>query len=491
MSRQKWRERLDDAVNPIVVKELRQAVHGRFLPSLLLVFLCFQLATLGVYLVTEGASGIDLLEGASHGEEVFGILVSLLLFASVICVPIYAAVRMARERSNEGLALYFISTLPPRRVISGKLASNLIVSALLFCACLPYLSFTYFLRGIDLPTVFAALVVGLAVSAGGILSGLVLASMRVSKILRLLLGLVGLGWLALLFSASIGWAVSLRRVGVASYLNRSDLWGPALVVLIPSVLLCGLLFVLAVALVTPANANRALAVRGYITLAWLLATVVVVLDSFLRSGPGDLVVLWALIAYWSFAISILVAICGRDEMSQRVAREVPRSSWGRMVAFPLFSGSANGVVWASLMIGATLAVNELCNRRFSKPFSDLAGPHLGFCAYILAYALLAVLLQRGVAARWVRRDQTGVLALVLITILSLIPPIIAFLLSPAAVSDSESLGLWLILNPFAVFSEPFDEVAIYFACGWAALMVVLARRWLLQQVLAFQPVHDG
>ena len=44
--------RMDDAVNPIVVKELRQAVYGRYIAATLMVFLVIELAITGFVLVS-------------------------------------------------------------------------------------------------------------------------------------------------------------------------------------------------------------------------------------------------------------------------------------------------------------------------------------------------------------------------------------------------------------------------------------------------------
>ena len=48
------RSRMDDWLNPIVVKELRQAVQGKFVAAALLLLLIIQLAALGIYIVSNG-----------------------------------------------------------------------------------------------------------------------------------------------------------------------------------------------------------------------------------------------------------------------------------------------------------------------------------------------------------------------------------------------------------------------------------------------------
>ena len=111
--------RLADRLNPIVVKELRQAVRGRFLAGVLLFFLALQLLTLGVFLFTQDISSIGLVGGESYGQQVFAFLASILFFATIVCVPVYAALRIYSERADDQMALFFLSTLDPHRIVLG------------------------------------------------------------------------------------------------------------------------------------------------------------------------------------------------------------------------------------------------------------------------------------------------------------------------------------------------------------------------------------
>ncbi len=476
--------RLDDTLNPIVVKELRQAVRGRFLAGILIFFLTLQLLTLGLYLSSKGISSINLVGGKSYGEEVFGVLAGILFFAAVFCVPAAAAARIYSERSGDQMALFFASTLPPHRIITGKLASNLVLSLLLFSACLPYLSFTYYLRGIDLPTVFVALAAGLLASAAAIQGAIFLASLTVSRVLRILLSLIGLGGLMLLYMAVLGLAIAMSDAGIGSQLASWTFWQPALVVLVVGSLIFGLVFFLSVAITTHAAANRARPVRLYALAAWLVSTAA---TGYLCLVYGErLVVLWLSLVLPLLAGSLLPAICARDRMSVRVRGEVPRAPAWRPVAFLLFSGSANGLAFSVLLIALTAAVGQIFVRQLGFGSEELARL-LGFCAYVFAYALLALLLQRHGLRRWFKPAQTWVLALVLMAFMSLAPPIAGFVFAPDVMARSLDFGLWMILNPVAPFGRQLSELAISFAFGWAAVMAILAGRWFVAQVRAFKP----
>ena len=480
---------LDDSLNPIVVKELRQAARGRFLAGVLILFLALQLLTLGLFLLNEGISSIDPVGGESYGQQVFAILAGILFFATILCVPVYAAVRIYAERAGDQMALFFVSTLAPHRIVSGKLLSNLLLSLLLFSACLPYLSFTYYLRGIDLPTIFVGLATGLLASASAILVAIFLASLPVSRVLRVLIGLAGLGNLLFAYTLTVAVAIAMADEGVGSQLATWEFWGPALAVLLAGALIFGLVFFLTVALTTHAAANRARPVRLYALGAWLVSAAAVGYACF-EHAQNDAVNGWLVVTVPALAGSLLVAVCARDRMSLRVRGEVPASWAGRAASFPLFSGSANGVAFSALLIALTVAAGEVFDRRLGGLVNSRPIELLGFCAYVFAYALLAMLLQRRWLGRLVKRSQTWILALGLMAVFSLLPPIVGFLVSPGTVGRSLDNGLWTIANPFAPFQNQVSDLATSFGLGWAALMAVLAGRWFLGQVRAFRP-PDG
>src|SRR5262249_11535355 len=109
--------RLGDWLNPIVVKELRQAVQSRFVVVALLIFLTIQVLAVGIYLVTAA----DPTFSFDAGRWVFMILFGIMLAVSMLFVPLYTGVRLVAERSETNLDLLFITTIKPRSIIAGKL----------------------------------------------------------------------------------------------------------------------------------------------------------------------------------------------------------------------------------------------------------------------------------------------------------------------------------------------------------------------------------
>jgi len=131
--------RIDDAFNPIVVKELRQAVHGKFVAAVLIVLLVIQITAIGLIIISSD----DISTRFDHGRNAFMILQSIMLGICLLFVPAYTAFRLGSERSDTNVDLFFITTIRPRAIISGKVFAALVITVLIFSACMPFMVFTY------------------------------------------------------------------------------------------------------------------------------------------------------------------------------------------------------------------------------------------------------------------------------------------------------------------------------------------------------------
>ena len=89
-------DKLDDKLNPIVVKELRQAVKSRMVVGILVLFLGVQLFLLGFVLLVREARESAVIDW-SAGHDVFLIQQGILLVTIMILVPAYACIRLAND----------------------------------------------------------------------------------------------------------------------------------------------------------------------------------------------------------------------------------------------------------------------------------------------------------------------------------------------------------------------------------------------------------
>ncbi len=170
--------RVGDWLNPILVKETRQALKSRhfLVVFILLLALCW-VATIGAV----AWIGPSIYYGAS-GSALLWIYSFFLGIWMLIFVP-YAAFRsLAAEREDNTYDLMSITTLKPRQIISGKLGSSIAQMMVYFSALTPCLAFTYLLRGVDLPTIIVLLAYTFFLSLGLSMIGLLLATSTQNRV---------------------------------------------------------------------------------------------------------------------------------------------------------------------------------------------------------------------------------------------------------------------------------------------------------------------
>lgn len=482
---------LDDRAHPIVLKELRQAAQGRFLGGMLLTLVLVQLLAVCIFLLNNDLNNLTLLSGGGFGEQVFTTLVIVLLVLGVLCLPIYTAARFVTERNGEDLALLFISTLPPHRIILGKLVSSWVLAGLMICLCLPFMAFTYFLRGIDLLTMAKALTVVVISMTCAIVFAIFIAAIPVKRLARLLI-------MASAFIALLWWLVWTLILVIAS-IERNNLVrelgdGVTILLFLCLTLAClVLLFLLAVAMIAPLVSNRAKPVRSFLSLMWLVGGAVsswIWFDSGLASPMEG----WVVVSLLSFSTALVVATSAPDQINRRLRGELPTGFLAKIREFLLLSGSANGIAWALVGMVTTMAWAGFSGLLGEPDSRGMLFKASGFSAYLLSYCLLAIRLQRGKLKSRMQRHQTWVIAMLAIAAGSFVPPLILFLVSFGRSSRLFDEGYWLILNPFAVEHDVVGGFASGLALLSALLMLYLQFDWLKAQVVDFfrrSPVQDS
>ncbi|MDE0043340.1 MAG: hypothetical protein OXT74_14975, partial [Candidatus Poribacteria bacterium] len=93
---------------------------------------------------------------------------------------------MATERSVENVDLLFITNLRPWSIIWGKFLAALALTVLLYSAGMPFISFTYLLRGIDLLSIFSLMAINFIVVAAGIQCAILIGALPVKWVFKLI-----------------------------------------------------------------------------------------------------------------------------------------------------------------------------------------------------------------------------------------------------------------------------------------------------------------
>ncbi len=472
---------LSDRINPIVVKELRQAVQSRFVIAALLTLLSIQVVAIGIYILASGVVLFDFIAG----RQAFLMLFTILQVIGMLFVPLYTAVRLAVERSDTNVDLLFITTIKPRSIIAGKMIAALMLTALIYSACMPFMTFTYFLRGIDLPSIFISLGIGFVVVLACAQAAVFVACIPVNRVFKVIFGLIVLIVFGVVFFATVGGVSQLIFRGIAG----TEFWEALTAIGLAVFFLTGLFFVMSVALIKPLASNRAAPVRLFITAAWMLTGVAASAGSAMYKEYWP-VILWLVTFESIFALALFVAVSERDQPGKRVLRSIPKSFLGRAAAFFFFSGAANGLAWASLMILLTLAAVwvwvDLFPATDASSLIDIAKFMGGMCLYFFCYALTGALLRRHLFKR-VGTEVTWLIAAILLVVGSFAPFLIGYLVFFNDQWWKEEFNAWWVGNPFA-FSNSSHRVLYSGVAGvWASLVLALNLHWFIERARGFHP----
>ncbi|MBQ7731524.1 MAG: hypothetical protein IJT68_06785 [Lentisphaeria bacterium] len=342
---------IGESLNPVFIKEMRQYFQNRRM----IIFMGMLL--LAQFIVTLFFSSAMRFSGDDDSSGVGFFL--LIIFAGAILAVIICAIgaeqRFAEERSDKELNYAMLTTLRPASIIWGKLEGAIVMLFCIFSMLLPFLTAAYFMRGL---------------SAASLLVTLCLFPILVLYSLAgIFAGSFGMKWITGLFFVGIfGSMVFLMPFAfeiVDDLMNRSDLgtafWVGILIEYKLAFLLGVLLFLLALAVVSPPKSNRFCAAKAYLFLLPAIALVLMTPYYFIFGGSGTsydrdfFYVIEFLFCAFSFGVTALVAVCEPPVNSIRIYMKCPRNFFGRVLHF-LFSSGFAGTVLLTIPVLALPAV---------------------------------------------------------------------------------------------------------------------------------------
>ena len=350
-------ESAGDRLNPILVKEARQALKSRqFLLTFLLVLLgCWVWSILGVAQIGEAVYY------GSYGPRMFMGYYMILAGALLVIIPYTAYRSLAAEREDRTYELLSITTLSPAQIIAGKLASSVLQMLVYLSAIGPCLTFTYMLRGMDVRAVAYVLVWTCLASAGLALVALFAATLFKQKHWQ---GLVGAGiviGLMPVFMSTINLAGELVSERFPLW-DDLDFWRFNLVVLTAYFAYGTMIYFAAAAQLSFASDNKStrlrivmLAQHGLLA-AWLGYGAVDTSSPYItRDALAGASILFAL--HWFIMGALLSGESPR--LSNRVRRGLPQSGLARALFTWFNPGPASGIVFALLNLCCAVLVLAL------------------------------------------------------------------------------------------------------------------------------------
>ena len=173
--------RLGRPLNPVLARELRQRMRGRWAPVVLTLYLSLLAGVLhlvhGAYVRTRNE--FDLSQAGAMGRTLFQTLLFFMLMLLCFLVPGLSSGAVAGERERQTLVPLQVTLLKPRSIVLGKLLASLAFVLLLLVATLPLISVSLIIGGVGLPEVVRAM--GILLLTGVLLAAI---SVCVSTLLR-------------------------------------------------------------------------------------------------------------------------------------------------------------------------------------------------------------------------------------------------------------------------------------------------------------------
>ncbi len=345
--------RAGDWLNPILVKETRQALKSfQFTATfILLLIACWIVTMAGVAYIGPR------IFYAAEGSTLMLWYYAILAFPLAVVVP-YAAFRsLASEREDNTYDLLSITTLKPRQIITGKLGSSVIQMGVFFSAITPCLAFTYLLRGIDLPTIAFLVAYLFFWSLALSMIGILVATLTKRRFAHVFLSVAFLGALLWLFSVGIiGLSIPMIQMSY-SFLGSSDFWIFVLMAATIYTTTFALAYFAAAGMISFTSENRSAPLR--ICMLVQMATIVGWMGyGWIDSPDGLFAILWLAAvggSYWYLMGTMLTA--ERPGMSQRVKRRLPHSLLGRTFFSWFNPGPGSGYMF---VVANVTAVAILC-----------------------------------------------------------------------------------------------------------------------------------
>ncbi|MHC4875143.1 MAG: ABC transporter permease [Planctomycetota bacterium] len=382
-------EALTDRLNPILVKEMRQALKSRqFVVTFMLLLIVAWLVSAGtaVFATTE-------MEFGSAGNSLFLTYFGILAFAVFVIVPFGAHRSMLAERDQNTYELLSISTLTPRQIVNGKLLSAMVQSFVYYSAITPFIAFASLLQGFDLPLSLFLLVAAFCWSICVSMFTLMLSTLARQRQLR---AANSMGMFFLLMFQLYTTAGVIFGSGVSGMpFDDPAFWWSVGCVIATAGSYTLLAQQIAVSRLTFESGNRSTGIRVILAAQfWLFCGTVVgyslwsglSLTSLSAREARELVVVVAV--HW--CVAGLFAATEIDWLSRRLRRQLPRNAVLRLLLAPWLPGGARGLVWMLLHVAVILAV------AFLVEWDDdwLPAYVMASCCYLVVFTGLGAVLTR-------------------------------------------------------------------------------------------------
>ena len=440
---------LSDWMNPILVKETRQALKSRqFVGTFMLLLIsCWLICMFGI--IVQGAQ----IEFGSPSTGFFQCFFIVLSVAVILIVPFSSFRSLLSEQDSQTYELLSITSLSPRQIVWGKLLNAVVQVLVYYCAISPFIAFTSLLQGFDL---FRTLILMTSLLGFSILLSmftLMLSTVAKQQQYQALATLFIFGGLITVISSVIGYSYAV--MGGAVDLTADFFWGLAICWVI------GISYFILFHQITVSQlmfeaGNKSTGVRliatGQFLLLWGIVAVNYFLYGSISNGMFGTMLFLSMIHWAVFGFFISME---RDHLSRRIRRDLPQSFLYRLLLVPFMPGGTRGY----LLLVMNIAVLNIIVLVIS-PMVSSGGSSNGILSLLAIFAYVLIYFGIGCAGgRWLlstsqqlRPAHTRSLLVVMFAMGIAIPYMILFAMGHYDIYR-DGYHLLHISNPFVTIPE--------------------------------------
>ena len=468
-------EPMGERLNPILVKEVRQALRSK---RFMVAFMLALVASLAVTLIVLAPSMIGGLSSQAGKTVFMGLFICYAIIAMVV-VPFEVQARHMADKTHAAVDLVQITRLSAYRILSGKLQAALVTLVLYLSALVPFSTFSYLLKGVT-PTM---ILVGflLAVAGGVTAINFVLFASTFVKDKRAMGGTIFLClWGAL---SVIGFGVGLVQKFSGGHFGTADFWLSLGLGAAGTVALNAVLFTTTASRMSFPSANKETGPRLAL-FGMNLYLVAAAFSMWVSSGYDREAVLattisalawWALVGYFVLCVPI--------ETNERIRNSAPRLALPGFLFWPGRGRAYAYYVLNLLLLCVPAAVASLVSASLDKKMSMAAVSTALYAASFPGIpAVLFAFTQRkfGWPQKLVRATGVFIVAYFVAHLLMFLAALAVMATSSSGSLDMEDLA------PLYAFSPPFGVGFVFdsgrnaqflwnLAVGGIALIVTLAH----------------
>lgn len=449
-------QRLGDRCNPILVREVRQAMRSRAFTgsfvALLTLVTVLTSVMLAFHLEQSAYNPADWTPGP-FGGILFMAVFSCLVLALIGFVPLGAFIAMSEEWNAGTWEQLSLSGLTPARIVRGRLFAACVQAMLFASALIPFLAACFLMHGLDLSIVAIALVWLAVWSPCFTLLGIALGAFSGSRQVRMLL-------MALLAAAVLGGGILMiaftgQLVDRASFISSSECKWSLIGFAVFGSLVAVYGATAAVALLTHPLENRSTLLRFLTAIVMILGVGVC---AWMYVDKPDSAVPYFVAVAGAFAFWIPAALFSTEP--ERLSRTVAnRVSANRVIAFfsaPFLPGGGRGYLF--LLTVLTPFLLGCAAIFYYLPARSTALPRIGYGCLLGAY--LSVVTFTGFPAVLFSmmkvKSTRHAVAFASIIFLAAIGMTVHFSTNSYYRSD---FPVWTLINPFALSG-------MYWSKGW-------------------------